>query len=57
MKNKLYLDIHALQVLPPSNVNRDEFGNPKSALYGGVNRSRVSSQFLEKRLLKRLERY
>lgn len=44
MKNRLYLDIHAIQVLPPSNVNRDEFGNPKSALYGGVNRSRVSSQ-------------
>ena len=45
MKEKrLYLDIHAIQTLPPSNVNRDDTGSPKTAIYGGVRRARVSSQ-------------
>ena len=39
-----YIDIHILQTVPPSNLNRDDTGSPKSALYGGVRRSRVSSQ-------------
>lgn len=39
-----YLEIHALQTLPPSNVNRDDTGAPKTATYGGVLRARVSSQ-------------
>ncbi|MGW1075162.1 type I-E CRISPR-associated protein Cas7/Cse4/CasC [Streptomyces sp. NPDC002537] len=38
------LDIHILQTVPPSNLNRDDTGSPKSALYGGVRRARVSSQ-------------
>lgn len=40
----LYLDIHILQDVPPSNINRDENGTPKHATYGGVERLRVSSQ-------------
>jgi CRISPR system Cascade subunit CasC len=45
MTNKrVYLDIHAIQTLPPSNVNRDDTGSPKTAVYGGVRRARVSSQ-------------
>lgn len=40
----LYLDIHVLQTLPPSNINRDDAGSPKQAIYGGVRRARVSSQ-------------
>ncbi len=44
-KNKrLFLDIHAIQSLPPSNINRDDTGSPKTAQYGGVKRARVSSQ-------------
>lgn len=39
-----YIDIHILQTLPPSNVNRDDTGAPKTALYGGARRARVSSQ-------------
>ena len=39
-----YLEIHALQTVPPSNMNRDDAGTPKTALYGGVTRARVSSQ-------------
>ncbi|MEV8406659.1 type I-E CRISPR-associated protein Cas7/Cse4/CasC [Streptomyces niveus] len=38
------LDIHVLQTVPPSNLNRDDTGAPKSAVYGGVRRARVSSQ-------------
>lgn len=40
----LVLDIHALHTLPPSNINRDDTGAPKSAVFGGVPRHRVSSQ-------------
>lgn len=39
-----YLDLHVLQTVPPSNLNRDDTGSPKSAVYGGVRRARVSSQ-------------
>jgi CRISPR system Cascade subunit CasC len=41
---KLFLDIHVLQTVPPSCLNRDDTGSPKTALYGGVRRARVSSQ-------------
>ncbi len=40
----MYLDVHAIQNVPPSNINRDDTGSPKTALYGGVRRARVSSQ-------------
>ena len=43
-----YVEIHALQNVPPSNVNRDDSGTPKTALYGGVMRARVSSQSWKK---------
>jgi len=43
-----YVDIHVIQSVPPSNVNRDDTGSPKSALYGGVRRARVSSQAWKK---------
>lgn len=38
------LDVHILQTVPPSNLNRDDTGAPKTAVYGGVRRARVSSQ-------------
>jgi CRISPR system Cascade subunit CasC len=38
------IDIHVLQTVPPSNLNRDDTGSPKTARYGGVVRARVSSQ-------------
>lgn len=44
IEKRFYLDIHAIQTLPPSNVNRDDTGSPKTAVYGGVRRARVSSQ-------------
>lgn len=39
-----HIEVHILQALPPSNVNRDGDGAPKSARYGGKRRARVSSQ-------------
>lgn len=47
MKNnneRLFVDMHAIQIVPPSNLNRDDTGSPKTAQYGGVKRARVSSQ-------------
>lgn len=38
------VDFNILQTVPPSNLNRDDTGSPKSAVYGGVRRARVSSQ-------------
>ena len=38
------VDVHAIQSLPPSNLNRDETGSPKTATFGNVRRDRVSSQ-------------
>lgn len=43
MKN-LFIDIHAIQTVPPSCVNRDDTGSPKTARYGGTERARISSQ-------------
>lgn len=44
MKTRLFLDVHAIQTVPPANINRDDTGSPKTAQYGGVTRARVSSQ-------------
>jgi len=43
-EERLFVDVHAIQTLPPSNINRDDTGSPKTAQYGGVKRARVSSQ-------------
>lgn len=40
----MFVDIYAIQTVPPSNINRDDTGSPKTAMYGGVRRARVSSQ-------------
>lgn len=42
--SRTILDIHILQTVPPSNLNRDDNGSPKTAFYGGFRRARVSSQ-------------
>ena len=44
MTNRTILELHILQTVPPSNLNRDDTGSPKTAIYGGVRRARVSSQ-------------
>lgn len=42
--NNVYVDIHVLQTVPPSCINRDDTGSPKTAVYGGTTRARISSQ-------------
>jgi CRISPR system Cascade subunit CasC len=42
--SRTILDLHVLQTVPPSNLNRDDTGSPKTARFGGVVRARVSSQ-------------
>jgi CRISPR system Cascade subunit CasC len=48
MSNKTIIDFHVIQTMPPSNINRDDTGSPKTAIYGGVQRARVSSQAWKK---------
>lgn len=43
-----FLQLHMLTAYPPSNLNRDDTGRPKSAQFGGVQRLRVSSQSLKR---------
>ncbi|WP_195934043.1 type I-E CRISPR-associated protein Cas7/Cse4/CasC [Streptococcus sobrinus] len=53
----LFLDIHAIQTLPPSNINRDDTGSPKTAQYGGARRARVSSQSWKRAMRKYFYEY
>lgn len=39
-----FLNLHCLYTLAAANPNRDDAGSPKSLTYGGVIRSRISSQ-------------
>ena len=34
MNKRLYVDFHILQTVPPSCINRDDTGSPKTAVYG-----------------------
>jgi len=43
-----FIQLHALVSYPPSNLNRDDLGRPKTAIMGGVNRLRISSQSLKR---------
>ena len=42
------IEIHTIKNYPYSNLNRDEAGTPKTAVFGGVNRGRISSQSLKR---------
>jgi len=42
------IELHILQSFPVTCLNRDDLGSPKSALFGGVNRARISSQCLKR---------
>jgi CRISPR system Cascade subunit CasC len=43
-----FLQLHLLTFYPPSNLNRDDAGRPKSAVVGGIPRLRISSQSLKR---------
>jgi CRISPR system Cascade subunit CasC len=42
------VEFHVLQSFAPSNLNRDDTGSPKDALFGGARRGRISSQALKR---------
>lgn len=43
-----YIQLHLLTSYPPSNLNRDDLGRPKTARMGGSERLRISSQSLKR---------
>ncbi len=43
-----FIQLHLLTAYPPSNLNRDDLGRPKTAIVGGFERLRVSSQSLKR---------
>jgi CRISPR system Cascade subunit CasC len=43
-----HIGIHVLTAYPPSNPNRDENGQPKTAIVNGVTRQRISSQCIKR---------
>ncbi len=42
------IEVHILQNFAPSNLNRDDTGSPKDAIFGGYRRARISSQSLKR---------
>lgn len=50
----MLVEVHILQNHAPSNLNRDDTGSPKEAIFGGYKRARISSQCL-KRTIRRSE--
>lgn len=42
------IEYHILQSFAPSNLNRDDTGSPKDAVFGGVRRGRISSQSIKR---------
>ena len=43
-----FIEVHALRAFPPSNLNRDDLGTPKTAVFGAARRLRISSQCLKR---------
>lgn len=44
----MFVEVHMLQNFAPSNLNRDDTGNPKDSEFGGVRRARISSQCIKR---------
>jgi len=52
----MFIDIHILETVPFSNLNRDANGTPKTVVYGGALRARVSSQSWKRATRTQLEK-
>lgn len=48
----MLIQIHLLQNYAPSNLNRDDTGSPKDAIFGSLRRGRISSQCLKRSMRK-----
>ncbi|MFU0833393.1 MAG: Type I-E CRISPR-associated protein Cas7/Cse4/CasC [Oscillospiraceae bacterium] len=44
----MLIEVHMLKNFAPTNLNRDDTGSPKSCMFGGVQRGRISSQCLKR---------
>ena len=55
--SNLYVDVHVLQTVPPSCLNRDDTGSPKTAVYGGARRARVSSPSWKRAMRRNFSEY
>lgn len=44
----MLIETHMIQNHSPSNLNRDDLGAPKTCMFGGVTRARISSQCLKR---------
>lgn len=44
----MLIEVHTIQNHSPANLNRDDLGAPKTCFFGGVLRSRISSQCLKR---------
>ena len=44
----MFVELHIIQNFPPSNLNRDDLGQPKDTDFGGYRRARISSQCLKR---------
>ncbi|MBX3458583.1 MAG: type I-E CRISPR-associated protein Cas7/Cse4/CasC [Planctomycetes bacterium] len=44
----MIIEIHMIQNHSPANLNRDDLGAPKTCIFGGVTRARISSQCLKR---------
>ena len=49
----MFVELHIIQNFPPSNLNRDDLGQPKDADFGGYRRARISSQCLKRAITRR----
>lgn len=48
----MLIELHLLTPHAPANLNRDDFGRPKTAYFGGTERGRISSQALKRAIRK-----
>lgn len=48
MSTNTRIEFHILQSFAPANLNRDDTGAPKDAIFGGTRRGRISSQSLKR---------
>lgn len=48
----MLIEIHMIQNHSPANLNRDDLGAPKSCVFGGVSRARISSQAIKRSIRK-----
>lgn len=48
----MLIEVHILKNYSPSNLNRDDTGSPKDAVFGGIKRARISSQCMKRNIRK-----